>query len=397
MPDISSIQAALRAFDFDGWLLTDFRGSNLLARRVLGLEAKPPGSRRWYYFIPRDGEPKKLVHRIETAALDHLPGQAAVYLRWQELENGIAHMTQGAPRIAMEYAPGISNPYISRVDAGTIELVRSLGHEVGSSGDLVQLFEATWDDMQWASHLEVDRHTRAAFDLAWSAIARAVRSGTHVSELSIQAEILNYFRHHNLTTYSPPNVSVNAHAGDPHYDPSPATDAPIREGDLVLIDLWARVDRPRTVYSDLTRVGFVGAKVPDRYQRAFEIVAQGRDAAIQLVKNAFANDRPLQGYQVDDACRAVIDATGEGPYFAHRTGHSLGQEVHGNGAHIDNLETHEERLILRRTAFTIEPGLYYQDFGVRSEINVFIDAQGVVHVTGGPLQYQIVPILALDT
>jgi Xaa-Pro aminopeptidase len=393
MLDVTMIQKALRDFGLDGWLLYDFRGLNVLARRVLGLESRGLQSRRFLYVIPAEGQPRKLVHRIEMSALDTLPGEKRVYLRWQELEGGIAELVRGMKRVAMEYAPRVSNAYVSRVDAGTIEMVRSLGVEIVSSGDLVQLFESTWDDAQWQSHLEATVHTQSAYDVAWGLIAERTRSARPATELEVQAAIMDHFTRNGMTTYSPPIVAVGPHAGDPHFEPSAATDTPIALGSFVLIDLWAKMDRDRAVYSDLTRVGFVGLAVPDEYERVFQIVAQARDAAIATVLGAFSAGRPLPGWQVDDAARGVIESAGFGPYFIHRTGHNIGQEVHGNGAHMDNLETHEERLVLPRTCFSIEPGIYLEDFGVRSEVNVFIDAERRVHVTGG-LQRRVRPILA---
>lgn len=392
MFDLPAVQECLREFQLDGWLLYDFRGSNVLARRVLGLDGRPPGSRRCFYMIPAQGEPRKLVHRIETAALDDLPGERSVYLRWQELEAGVADLVQARRRVAMEYAPRASNPYISRVDGGVIELVRSLGVEVASSGDLIQRFEAVWDDEQWAMHLEAEKVTTAAFDVAFGLIARRVAEGGTVRETEVQSAILDHFHQHGLTTYSPPIVGVGPHSGDPHYEPVSGRDGVIGQGDFVLVDLWAKLDRPRAVYSDLTRVGFVGETVPAVYEETFAIVAAARDAAIACVREAYAVGRPLQGFEVDDAARGVIERAGKGDAFIHRTGHNIGQEVHGNGANMDNLETHEERLVLRRTCFSVEPGLYGPDFGVRSEINVFVDAQGGVHVTGG-LQDRVLPIL----
>jgi Xaa-Pro aminopeptidase len=392
MFDLRAVQSALSEFGLDGWLLYDFRGSNVLARRILDLEARPAGSRRFFYMVPASGPPRKLVHRIETAALDHLPGERQVYLRWQELEAGIAGLVQGMRRVAMEYSPRNANPYISRVDAGTIELVRGSGPEIVPSGDLIQMFEATWDDDQWRMHLEAERHTRSAYDLAWGLIADRVRGGGTVHELEVQGAIMDHFHRNGLTTYSPPIVGVGPHSGDPHYEPKPGEEGTIREGSFVLIDLWAKVDRPRAVYSDLTRVGFVGSTVPPRYEEIFRVVARARDAAIACVREAFAGGRPLRGWEVDDAARAVIDEAGHGPAFAHRTGHNIGQEVHGNGANMDNLETHEQRQVMRRTCFSVEPGLYFPEFGVRSEVNVFIDGDGQVHVTGG-LQERVLPVL----
>jgi Xaa-Pro dipeptidase len=395
MFDLDAIQDALRRFGLDGWLLYDFRGSNVLARRVLGLEGRPVGSRRFFYAIPANGPPAKLVHRIEPGALDHLPGEKTVYLRWQDLEAGIGQLVRGWRRVAMEYAPGVSNPYISRVDSGTVEAIRFQGVEVVSSGDLIQEFEATWDDAQWAMHREAERFTTSAFDLAWGLIAERCRDGGTVTELEVQAAIMDHFRRNRLTTYSPPIVGVGPHSGDPHYEPSTEHDTPIRAGDFVLIDLWAKMDRPRSVYSDLTRVGYVGPTVPDRYEETFRLVAAARDAAIVLIRDAFAQRRPLHGFEVDRAARAVIEQAGMGDFFVHRTGHSIGQEVHGNGANMDDLETHDERLVLPRTCFSIEPGIYLPEFGVRSEVNVFIDARGGVHVTGG-LQEEVVAILETE-
>jgi Xaa-Pro dipeptidase len=393
MFNLSAMQAAIASLGFDGWLLYDFRGLNVLARRVVGLGDEAMLSRRWFYYVPARGEPRKLVHRIEPHSLDHLPGAAQPYLRWQELEAGVAALVKGAKRVAMEYVPRNANPYVSRVDAGTIELVRSCGVEVLPSGDLVQLFEACWDDDQWAMHLEAAKHTRSAYDAAFAFIADHVRGGRAVRETDVQHCIMTHFKTHGLVTDHPPICAVGAHSGDPHYSPGPGSDAPIKEGDFVLIDLWAKLDRPRAVYSDLTWTCFVGNEVPKKYVDIFQVVAQARDAAIARVQEAFRNQQPLQGWQVDQAARAVIDRAGYGKYFCHRTGHSIGQETHGNGANMDDLETHEERRVLPRTCFSIEPGIYLPEFGVRSEVNVFVDAKEKVHVTGGTPQTAIVPLL----
>jgi Xaa-Pro dipeptidase len=392
MFDLDAIQAAVRDSGFDAWLLYDFRGANELARRVLGMQAMKATSRRFFYLIPAQGPPRKLVHRIESGVLDHLPGEPSVYLTWQELEAGLRSFVGRMRRVAMEYAPLASNPYVARVDAGTIELIHGFGPQVVSSGDLIQRFESTWDDDQWQSHLEAEVFTRAAFDLAFGLIADRTRDRGSVRETEVQAAIMDHFGRNGLITYSPPIVAVGPHSGDPHYEPVAGKDAEIHQGDFVLIDLWAKMDRPRSVYSDLTRVGYVGTSVPDDYERVFKVVAAGRDAAIALVKSAFAACRPLRGYQVDRAARDVIDAASYGEFFVHRTGHNIGQEVHGNGAAMDDLETHEQRLVLPRTCFSIEPGIYQDRFGVRSEINVFIDGEGRLHVTGG-LQRRVLPIL----
>jgi Xaa-Pro aminopeptidase len=391
MFDLNSVQNALRQLNLAGWLLYDFRGLNVLARRVVGLDGGAMLSRRWFYFVPAQGEPRKLVHRIEPHALDALPGPAQTYLRWQELEAGVGALVKGGGRVAMEYVPRNANPYVSRVDAGTVELVRSFGVEVVPSGDLVQLFEACWDDEQWALHQEAARHTRSAFDVAFAFIAEGIRQGKPLRETDVQRRILDHFAAHHLVADHPPICAVGPHSGDPHYEPVAGSDAPIREGDFVLIDLWAKCDRPRAVYSDLTWTLFVGQEVPARYAEVFGIVAAARDAAIARVREAFAARTPLQGWQVDQAAREVIERAGYGQAFCHRTGHSIGQETHGNGANMDNLETREERRVLPRTCFSVEPGIYLPEFGVRSEVNVFIAADSTVHVTGGPPQTAVVP------
>jgi Xaa-Pro dipeptidase len=393
MFDLKAIQAALKEFGIDAWLLYDFRGSNVLARRVLDLEGQTPTSRRFFYLVPASGAPWKLVHRIEPGALDHLPGKALVYLKWQELEASVLNMVGALKRVAMEYSQRNANPYISRVDAGTVELVKSFGVEVVPSGDLIARFEASWDDEQWAMHLEADRHTRSAYELAWGLIAERVRSGETIHEIEVQQAIMDHFHRHGMTTYHPPIVGVGPHSGDPHYEPVPGKDGEIGPDSFVLIDLWAKMDRPRGVYSDLTRVGFVGQEVPGEYRAVFKVVADARDAAIALVKDAFAAARPLRGYEVDRAAREVIEYAGYGPQFIHRTGHSIGQETHGNGANMDDLETHDERLVLPRTCFSVEPGIYLPQFGVRSEVNVFIGPDGSVHVTGEP-QRDVLAVLA---
>lgn len=394
MFDLAAVQEAIHQLGFDGWLLYDFRGLNILARRVLGLNSQHFQSRRWFYFIPAKGEPKKLVHRIESGALDAYPGSKRIYLRWQELEAGVAELVKGSKKVAMEYVPRNANPYVSRVDAGTVELVKSNGIDVVPSGDLVQWFEACWDAEQEKMHFDAAVHTRSAYDVAFDFIRDRVKSGASLKESDVIGVILAHFERNGLETYHPPIVAVNEHSGDPHYETTPQTDAPIRQGDFVLIDLWAKLKKPRAVYSDLTRVCFVGKEVPAKHAEVFRIVAAGRDAGIDCVKKAFAENRVLQGWQVDDATRHVIEKAGYGEFFCHRTGHSIGQEVHGNGANMDNLETREERRVLPRTCFSIEPGIYLPEFGVRSEVDVYVDAKGTVHVTGGDPQLSVTALMA---
>ncbi len=393
MFDLAAVQAAIREFGFDGWLLYDFRGSNILAQRVADLSEKKL-SRRWFYYVPASGEPKKLVHAIEPAALDHLPGSSkTVYRRWQDLETGVGELVIGAKKIAMEYSPRNANPYIGKVDAGTIELVKSYHVDIEPSGDLIQLFEATWDDAQEKSHFEAAVHCRTAYDVAFQFIADEIRAKGSVTEGAVQTRIMKHFADNKMTTYSPPIVGVGPHSGDPHYETTAASNAPIRQGDFVLIDLWAKQDKPRSVYADYTRVAFVGSEVPEKYAKVFAIVAAARDAGIKCVRDTFEKGEPLLGWQIDAATRAVIEQAGYGEQYTHRTGHNIGQEVHGNGAHIDGLETREDRRIIRRTCFSIEPGIYLPEFGVRSEVDVYIDKDGKVHVTGGDPQTEVFKIV----
>jgi Xaa-Pro aminopeptidase len=393
MFDLAAIQAGLVEAKVDGWLFYDFRASNVLARRILQIRDDAVTTRRFFYFVPAHGQPRKLVHCIESGALDHLPGEKSIYSRWQELESGLKELLAGARRVALEYSPRNAIPYVSRVDAGTIEAVRALGVEVISSGDLVQRFEAAFSDEQWQMHLAAADRTVAAYGHAWRLIATEVAKRGGVHELNVQRTILDFFRESGLVADHPPIVAVNSHSGDPHYEPRPGDEGLIRRGDFVLIDLWGKLDHPDAVYSDLTRVGFVGETVPPRYNEIFQIVARARDAAIERVERAFAAREPLCGWQVDQAARDVIEGAGYGKHFVHRTGHSIGRETHGNGANMDNLETHDERSVMPRTCFSIEPGIYLPEFGVRSEVNVFVDAQCGVHVTGGPLQTRVLPVV----
>lgn len=378
--DLAAIQAALCEQGVDGWLLYDFRGLNVLALRVVGHE---PQSRRVAAYIPAVGEPRVLVHKIEPGAWSQVPGERRKYLHWSEFREGMQWLIGDGRQVAMEYSPMNDNPYISRVDGGTIELVRSFGVEIVSSGDLIQLFEARWDEWQWDSHQKASALNQEAFEVAWDFIAEKIRSDGEVREHVVQQRIMAFFKENGLTTYSPPIVGVNANAGDPHYEPIQGKDAVIRRDDLVLLDIWCKLDQPRAVYSDLTKMGFTGSQPTARHQEVFAIVAAARDAAIRRVQEAFAQGETLMGLEVDDVTRAVIQDAGYGDYFIHRTGHNMGIETHGNGAHIDHLETRDTRTLLPGTCFTIEPGIYLPEFGVRSEIDIFVDWSGGVHVTGG--------------
>jgi len=384
--DLEAVQQAIREFGFDGWLLYDFRGSNILARRILQIADDTIASRRFCYFIPANGTPTRMVHQIENGMLDHLPGYQTIYLTWQEFEQGLKAAVTGRSSVAMEYSPRNSNPYIARVDAGTVELVQSFGCTVSGSGDLISKFEATLSDAQLEFHLAASKVTNESFSRTWQFIAEAIRSSGAVEELAVRDFILRHFDDNNVVADHPPIVAVNENAGDPHYATGSGQQTSIVPDCYVMIDQWARHEHADGIYSDLTRCGYTGTKVPERYAKVFSVVAAARDAGIEKVRSTLAAGDQLTGWQVDDAVRAVIVDAGFGEAFCHRTGHSLGREIHGNGTHIDNLETHETRLILPRTLFTIEPGVYLPEFGIRSEVNVFIHADNSVQVTGGEIQ-----------
>ncbi len=391
---VTDIQRALADNKIDGWLFYDFRRSDPIAYRVLGLPEGGIATRRWFYFIPAAGEPVRIVHKIEVAKLDSLPGISKPYAGWEELDVALRKTLTRGSTIAMQYSPLNSIPYISRVDAGTIEQVRSLGVDIVSSADLVQRFEAVWSESQWLDHQEAAKGLIEIVNETFAHAAAGIRSGKPETECGLQAYVMSRMAARNLITDHPPIVAVNAHSADPHYAPVAGTDLPVREGDFLLLDLWAKPDRPGSVYADYTWTAYAGREVPHRYRDVFNVVRGGRDAAVAFLREAFADGRDVHGWEVDSVCRREIAASGYGEFFVHRTGHSIGEEDHGNGANIDNLETRDDRVLIPRTCFSIEPGVYLPgEFGVRSEINVYIDAAGDIHVTGVPIQNEIVALL----
>jgi Xaa-Pro aminopeptidase len=388
--DLSAIQQALREAGLDGWLLYDFHGSNPIARRVAGLDGSAKlTTRRWYYLVPASGMPRALVHGIERHSLAHLPGERRIYAGRAELDAGLDSLMQGMRRVAMEYSPACAIPYVSRVDAGTVERLRSRGAEVVSSGDLVQRFEAVWDDAALASHRAASEHLYGIKDRAFELIRDRVTGGS-LTEYAVQQVMAEWFADAGLVTDCPPVVAAQESSGNPHYLPTAADHRPIRPGQVVLLDLWGKLDRPGAVYADITWVGFTGSDVPGQAAALFGVAREARDAAVALVTERVGAGRPISGWEVDRAARGVIDAAGYGDRFMHRTGHSLGQEVHGNGVHMDDYETHDERRLISGTGFTIEPGIYLDDFGVRTEINLYVD--GAEAAVTGPRQTEIVPL-----
>lgn len=392
---IQMIQEALREEHIDGWLFYNFRGSNVFATRILNLPQHIMQTRRYFYFIPAEGPAQKLVHNIEQWNLDTLPGDKTLYVSWQSLREGVKKIVGGAKKVAMEYSPMNNIPYVSNVDAGTIELVRSQGLEVVSSANLVSRFEATWDDEQAEDNMVTAKHLRQIVDLTFGFIKQRIVSNAALTEYDVQQFMLSEFRKRGIKTESDPNCSVNANSANPHYEPTQEIHSPLKEGDFVLLDLWAKTDKPRSVYGDITWTGYIGGTVPEEYTKIFEIVKGGRDAALRFVQDAFRAGRGICGYQIDDAARNFFKEKGYDQYFVHRTGHSIGEEIHGNGANIDNLETRDERRIIPRTSFSIEPGIYLPGkFGVRSEIDVYISKNKEVIVPGQPIQDKVIAILA---
>ncbi|HEV8145921.1 MAG TPA: M24 family metallopeptidase [Bryobacteraceae bacterium] len=387
---LKEIQAALRDEGLDGWLFFDHHHRDPLAYRVMQFTAGSMVSRRWYYFIPATGEPRGLVHKIEAETLKELPGEMTRYAGWSEMVEGVRALLGGATRVAMQYSPDCAVPYVAMVDAGTIDLIRGLGVEPVTSANLVQTFEAVWTKEQLEVHLEAGRKVDLVRREAFEHIGAKQRAKERVTEWDVKQFILARFHAEGLFIDHGPDVAVNSNASNPHYDPSEPACSEIKRGDKVLIDMWAKLDRPGSVYYDITWMGFCGDQPPGDFQKIFDIVTGARDAAIRRVQQAVAAKQVLHGYEVDDAARAHIRDAGYADYFFHRTGHSIGENVHGTGANMDNLETHDERKVIPGTCFSIEPGIYLKDFGVRSEINMYVDETSA-RVTG-EMQKQIVLI-----
>jgi Xaa-Pro aminopeptidase len=393
--EIAAIQRALAADPpgARGWLFYDFRGLDPIAHRILRFPPDRIATRRWFYWVPAEGEPAKITHRIEADALDHLPGRRLLYSGWQELQEHLASLLRGAGRVAMQYSPRNAIPYVSRVDAGTIEMVSACGVTVISSADLVQTFEAVMDDEQVETHFEAARMLREAVDLTFEEVRRRLTDRVPTTEHDLQSFMMDHFTRRGFIADHPPIVAVGAHAGQPHYSPPPVGSSPVRRGDLLLVDLWAKSRRSDAIYADITWTAWLDGAVPARPREIFDIVRGARDAATEFVQAEITSGRPVEGRAVDDVARAYIAERGHGAHFTHRTGHNLGYEVHGNGAHLDNLETIDARRIIPRTAFTIEPGIYLPEFGIRSEINLYVTQREAI-ITGPPIQTALAPLLA---
>lgn len=386
--NLELVQAALQEQGLDGWLFYDHHNRDPLGLRILGMPLDGHVTRRWYYFVPASGEPRKLVHRIESGRLDGVPGVKAEYSSWQELESKLETMLAGATRVAMQYSPRNAIMYVSMVDAGTVEVLRGLGKEIVSSANLVSQFEAVLSEEQIASHFEAQRRLDPILEAGWKEMGRRVRAAKTpgeggADEFSMVEFLTAAIEREGMMTEHGPNVSVGPNSADSHYEPSRASSRVIQKGDFVLIDIWAKMaGRADAIWYDITWTGVVGREPTEREQLVFDTVRDARDASIVVVKAAFAAGTPIAGWEADDAARAVITKAGFGPTFTHRTGHNIATELHGSGAHLDNLETHDERLILPNTCFSVEPGCYFPgEFGVRNEVNM-ITYKGRAEVTG---------------
>jgi Xaa-Pro dipeptidase len=389
---IEEIQSSLRAAGIDGWLFYSFRGSDPIGVNILGLH-EGHATRRWFYYVPAEGEPTRIVHAIEQSALDSLPGRKRVFLPWQQIHEYLRDTLSGSRRVAMQYSPMNAIPYVSRVDAGTVELVRSLGVDVVTSADLVSRFESVCTPEQIETHHDAAARMRRIVDETYTEVARRLRAGEPTTEHEIQNFMMSLYAANDLVTDYPPIVAVGPNSALPHYSPPEVGSSPLVRGELLLTDLWSKRNLPQSIYFDITWTCFLGESIPDEHCRVFEVVRDGRDAAIEFVGKRVRAGEPVYGWEVDDAARQSITQAGYGEYFIHRTGHNIHENVHGNGANIDNLETRDERLLLPNTFFSIEPGVYLRDkFGIRSEVDVFLTENDAI-VTGQPIQTELIPVL----
>lgn len=393
---VAEIQASLAVAKLDAWLFYDFRGSDPLAYRILGLPTGEFRTRRWYYLVPAKGEPWKLVHAIEPAALAPLPGTTQIYASWTVREKSLADALKRfrVRRAAMQYSPRNAIPYVAKVDAGTVELVRDMGVEVVTSVDLVQRFEAVLTDAQLGTHERAAAAIDRAIDDTFAEATRRLRAQERITERALQEFLVERYRAAGLLTEPPPDVSVDANTADPHYSVAASGGAEVKDRSVLLIDAWSRGSGPDDAYADITKVAYVGAKVPDEVEKVFEVLVRARQAALQRLRERLVRKQAVRGAELDAAARAVVEKAGYGPMFTHRLGHSIGREVHGNGANLDNLETRDDRLLVDRTCFSVEPGIYFTGkWGLRTEIDVCI-VDGVARVTTGLPQMRVVPLLA---
>jgi Xaa-Pro aminopeptidase len=391
--ELERIQQALSIEKLDGWLFYDFRQSNPIAYQILSLPTDVLYTRRWFYFVPTQGTPTALVSAVESHVLHRLPGRQRIFRTWEEMQTYLRELLLTGMRIAMEYSPMNAIPYMSRVDAGTMELVRSCGVEVVSSANMAQRFVAQLSDQQIESHREAGRRIIAAKDALFIELADNLHAGTPLTEYSVQQRFMAIMQQMGVVP-NIPHVAINENSGNPHYEADASNHSTIQRGDLILVDFWAHLPEPGSVFADYTWMAFAGTReeIPARPREVFEIVRRARDAGIAFVQQKSATGEPVKGAQVDDVVRGLIAEAGYADYFLHRTGHSITTALHANGANLDNYETQDQRVLLPRTCCSMEPGIYLPEFGIRSEVNLLIHEDGV-EVTGVPMQEEIVALL----
>jgi Xaa-Pro aminopeptidase len=385
---IEAVRRQVAELGHDGWLLYNFRDNNPVASRLLGL---PAMTRRYFVYLPVEGQPVAITHRIEQQPWATWTGEKRQYSSWRELDAELASVV-GGKRVAMEWAEGDAVPYVDHVPAGVVELIRSAGAEIVSSGDLVSAFHSRWSAEGEASHR---RAAQVVHDVAHDAFLRVVqtlRGGGRASEWDTRTWVTRELVRRGLTVGADADIAVNANATNPHYAATAESHSEIREGDLLLIDLWGK-ENDDAVYADQTWMGYVGETVPDRLAAVFTVLSAARDAAIQHVLSRSAAGEAVLGYEVDDVARGVIERGGHGPHFIHRTGHSIDRDLHGSGPNIDNLETKDTRTLIRGVGFSIEPGIYIPgDVGFRTEVDMYMGAGGPEVTTPNP-QRALYPLL----
>lgn len=373
----------------DGWLLYEFGGINPLAQRILGTSDRPI-TRRYFYYIPCHGDPVGLVHSIDSPNLPKIEGEVWSYTTWHEMKEKLQVVLRDAKIIAMEYSPQGDIPYVSRVDAGIVELIRKMNKKVISSADLLQLTTARWGEVGLKLHREAVRKLSRVKDEAFQLIQKKIRSKEDITECEVQQYILKRFGEESLETVYEPTVAVNENSGNPDYIPTKETSKTIGENSLVLIDLWAKESNQKAVFADMTWVAYTGQRIPGDVKKIFRVVAGARDTAVEFIRKSLREKKVIEGWQVDNVARTYIKNQGYEKFFTHRTGHSLDQDQHGSGANIDNFEIKDTRKILPDTGFTIEPGIYLRDFGIRSEIDAYVTDENIVITT--PIQRSIVKL-----
>jgi Xaa-Pro dipeptidase len=391
--DLRTIQKAIKDTKLNGWLFYDFHGSDPIGKRILNLSLDINHTRRWYYYIPAQGVPVKLVHSIERDVLDHLPGKKIVYLGWQEMEDKLRTVFKIGDKIAVQYSPKNAIPYISRMDAGTFELLKSFKVKLLSSADLVQKFEACLTQFQLNTHINAAKLLNNIVQKTFQIIKQKIGAHEEINEFIIQQFMIDELKNRGLYYDQAPIVAANQNSGNPHYTPSQENNSPIYPGSLIQLDIWAKENNDNAIYADISWVGYVGNVVPDEQMKIFNIIKTARDRAVDFIDISIKSNKIIYGWQVDDIARNIINDAGYGSYFLHRTGHSIGRDLHANGVNIDNLETKDERKIIPGTCFSIEPGIYFSKYGMRTEIDVYVDENGA-HVFTQPVQENIVAILA---